>query len=63
MVLVEVEVVGRFLSKSEVLEWVVNRGTRKGRFTDKRSDEERYDRRFRESSFDVLVILSSRLLL
>jgi hypothetical protein len=53
-VLVEVEVVGRFLSKSEVLEWVVSKRTGKGRSTNKRIDE-------RKSSFGVLVVLSSRL--
>jgi hypothetical protein len=61
MVLVKVEVISRFLLKSEVLEWVINRGTRKGRSINKRSDEGRYNRRSRESSFGVLVILSSRL--
>jgi hypothetical protein len=63
MVLVEVEVVSRFLSKFKVLEWVINKGTGKGRSINKRSNKERYNKRSRKSGFSVLVILLSRLLL
>ena len=63
IVLIKVEVVSRFLLKSKVLEWVVNRGTRKERSINKRSNKERYNKRFRKSSFSVLIILLSRLLL
>ena len=63
MVFVRVEVISRFLLKSEVLEWDINRGTRKGRSINKRTNKGRYNRRSRESSFSIFVILSSRLLL